>query len=130
MSLNSSRENVVATIVAASVGRFLMFCHPVKGYFTGKPAGGRNSRHLLKFAGRATIQMTSNFGGRPTLPPEQTRDQRIVTFLTRDERRLLEKIASDANVSLSKACRDLIVKSMYREHCVRHDDEPVRKNKQ
>ena len=56
--------------------------------------------------------MTSQFGGRPKLPPGQTRDQRIVTFLTREERRLLEQIARDSSVSVSKACHDLIVRNL------------------
>jgi hypothetical protein len=56
--------------------------------------------------------MTSRFGGRPKLPHDEIRDQRVVTFLTGEERRHLEKIAGDANVSVSKACHDLIVRSM------------------
>ena len=56
--------------------------------------------------------MTNRFGGRPKLPREQIRDQRVVTFLTYDERTLLEKIAEDANVSVSRACHDLIVRSI------------------
>jgi hypothetical protein len=56
--------------------------------------------------------MKSQFGGRPQLPRQEVRDQRIVTFLTGDERRNLEKIAEDTNVSISRACHDLIVTSM------------------
>ena len=56
--------------------------------------------------------MTSRFGGRPKLPREQIRDQRVVTFLTSEERRLLEKLAGDASVSVSRACHDLIVRGM------------------
>jgi len=54
----------------------------------------------------------SSFGGRPKLPRQQKRDQRVVTFLTGDERRQLEKIADDRNVSVSRTCHDLIVRSM------------------
>jgi hypothetical protein len=56
--------------------------------------------------------MTNRFGGRPKLPREQIRDQRVVTFLTGDERKLLEKIAGESSVSVSRACHDLIVKGM------------------
>ncbi len=74
--------------------------------------------------------MKSKYGGRPKLPREQARDQRVVTFLTRDERSLLEKIASDADVSVSRACHDLVVRSMHQEHRVQHDDEAPNKKKQ
>ena len=56
--------------------------------------------------------MKGRFGGRPKLPRQQIRDQRVVTFLTGDERELLEKIAFESSVSVSRACRDLIVKGM------------------
>lgn len=56
--------------------------------------------------------MTNRFGGRPKLPREHIRDQRVVTFLTGEERRLLEKLAGDASVSVSRACHDLIVRGM------------------
>jgi hypothetical protein len=65
--------------------------------------------------------MNSRFGGRPKLPPTQTRDQRVVTFLTGDERKLLEKIADDANVSVSRACHDLIIRGMDQADTLRPD---------
>jgi hypothetical protein len=65
--------------------------------------------------------MNSRFGGRPKLPPNQTRDQRVVTFLTGDERKLLEKIADDANVSVSRACHDLIIRGMDQANTLRPD---------
>ena len=65
--------------------------------------------------------MNSRFGGRPKLPPNQTRDQRVVTFLTGDERKLLEKIADDANVSVSRACHDLIIRGMDQSDTLRPD---------
>ena len=65
--------------------------------------------------------MNSRFGGRPKLPPNQTRDQRVVTFLTGDERKLLEKIADDANVSVSRACHDLIIRGMDQADTLRPD---------
>ena len=57
--------------------------------------------------------MNSRFGGRPRLPREAKRDQRIVTFLTGEERRRLEKIAGDLQVSVSKACHELISRGLY-----------------
>jgi hypothetical protein len=56
----------------------------------------------------------NRFGGRPKLPRQEVRDQRVVTFLTVDERTHLERIAEDANVSVSRACHGLIVGSMER----------------
>lgn len=43
------------------------------------------------------------------MPRNQIRDKRVVTFLTRDEYRTLEKIADDSGLSISRACHDLIV---------------------
>jgi len=40
------------------------------------------------------------------------RDQRVVTFLTGDQRRRLEQIADDAQVSISRACHNLISKGI------------------
>ena len=58
--------------------------------------------------------MVSNtFGGRPAKPLDQLRDQRVVTFLTREESRMLRRIADDEGCSLSQACHDLIVQGMY-----------------
>ena len=56
--------------------------------------------------------MKKQFGGRPRLPRQTLRDQRVVTFLTVDERKLLERIAAEADVSVSRACHDLIVRSL------------------
>ena len=57
--------------------------------------------------------MKSSFGGRPKIPGEQLRDQRVVTFLTGEERINLKKIAENANISISKACHDLILRGMH-----------------
>ena len=72
--------------------------------------------------------MKSRFGGRPKLPRKQIRDQRVVTFLTGDERRLLEKIADDTSVSVSRACHDLIVRSMYQEDVLPQVWKPAQRN--
>ena len=73
--------------------------------------------------------MTSRFGGRPKLPRRQIRDQRVVTFLTGEERRLLEKIASESSVSVSKACHDLIVRGMDQVDAFRQDTKSTRGKK-
>jgi hypothetical protein len=57
------------------------------------------------------------------------RDQRVVTFLTGEERRLLEKIAGDASVSVSRACHDLIIRSMYKEDVLRPEKKQTRRKK-
>lgn len=67
--------------------------------------------------------MTSRFGGRPRLARRQLRDQRVVTFLTGEERRLLEKMAGKANVSLSRACHDLIARGLEQGEPLRRDME-------
>ena len=56
--------------------------------------------------------MKNRFGGRPRSPRQQVRDQRVVTFLTGDERRSLERFAEAANVSVSRACHDLLLRGM------------------
>ena len=63
------------------------------------------------------------------MPRKKIRDQRVVTFLTRDERTLLERIADDARVSVSRACHDLIVKSMHDDDALQQDRKPVPRNK-
>ena len=73
--------------------------------------------------------MTSRFGGRPRLPRQQIRDQRVVTFLTGEERRLLGKIAGDADVSVSSACHDLIVRGMDQVESLRQDTKPTQRKK-
>ena len=73
--------------------------------------------------------MTSRFGGRPKLPRQQIRDQRVVTFLTGEERRLLEKIAGESSVSVSKACHDLIVRGMDQVDTLRQDTKSTRRKK-
>ena len=71
--------------------------------------------------------MKIRFGGRPKLPRKQVRDQRVVTFLTGDERRLLEKIANDTSVSVSRACHDLIVRSMCQEDVLPRVGKPAQR---
>ena len=73
--------------------------------------------------------MASRFGGRPRLPRQQIRDQRVVTFLTGKERRLLEKIAGDASVSVSRACHDLLVRGMDQAESLRQDARSTQRKK-
>jgi hypothetical protein len=56
--------------------------------------------------------MSKNFGGRPRLPREEKRDQRVVTFLTGEERSMLERLARNADLSLSRICHDLLILGM------------------
>ena len=73
--------------------------------------------------------MNSRFGGRPKLPPNQTRDQRVVTFLTGDEYKRLKKIADDANASVSRAGHDLIVSGMNHTDTLQPDTRPMHRAK-
>ena len=50
-----------------------------------------------------------NYGGRPPLPSDAVRSQRVVTFLTADENERLVKMAADQGKSVSLACHDLLV---------------------
>jgi hypothetical protein len=73
--------------------------------------------------------MTNRFGGRPKLPRQQLRDQRVVTFLTGDERTFLQEFANDANVSVSRACHDLMVMGMNQINSLRLDTKSAKGNK-
>lgn len=112
-----------------SVGRFLMSSIPTSPYFTGKPMGGARAdrEYLTRRTGRQL--MTSCFGGRPKLPRQQVRDQRVVTFLTAEERSRLDKIAGDARVSVSQACHDLVVKGMSQMDVSRQDTASTREKR-
>jgi hypothetical protein len=46
--------------------------------------------------------------GRPPLPPEAARQQRVVTFVTAGEKVLLDKLARSESSSLSAVCHQLI----------------------
>ena len=46
--------------------------------------------------------------GRPPLPKEKRRNQRVVTFLTRNESAQVKDIATREGKSLSQTCHDLI----------------------
>ena len=53
-----------------------------------------------------------SFGGRPRLPEGRARDQRVVTFLTPEERRRLAEFAEAERLSISAACHALILRGM------------------
>ena len=53
--------------------------------------------------------------GRPPLPSEVTRSERVVTFVTREEKQELEVLAATASQSLSAICHHLIVRGLRRE---------------
>ena len=67
--------------------------------------------------------MSKKFGGRPRLPREEKRDQRIVTFLTGEERSMLERLARNADLSLSRTCHDLLVLGMDQMASLQTDTE-------
>ncbi len=46
--------------------------------------------------------------GRPPLPIEVSRTERVVTFLTKDEREILEQLSIANNKSISATCHDLL----------------------
>ena len=73
--------------------------------------------------------MTNRFGGRPKLPRQQLRDQRVVTFLTGEERTFLQEFANDANVSVSRACHDLMVMGMNQINSLQPDTKSAQRNK-
>jgi hypothetical protein len=54
----------------------------------------------------------SNAVGRPPLPEGMSRNQRIVTFLTRDEEKRLKDYADSKKLSVSAACHILILKGI------------------
>jgi hypothetical protein len=53
--------------------------------------------------------------GRPPLPREIARSERIVTFVTGQEKASLERFADAASLSLSAICHRLIVQGLRRE---------------
>ena len=50
--------------------------------------------------------------GRPPSPPETTRSQRVVTFITRGELEQLQQLAMDQNLALSATIHQLIVEQL------------------
>jgi hypothetical protein len=50
--------------------------------------------------------------GRPPLPPETTRSERVVTFLTQRELEQLQQLAMDQNLALSATVHQLIVEQL------------------
>ncbi|RBW63022.1 hypothetical protein DS906_00985 [Ruegeria sp. A3M17] len=46
--------------------------------------------------------------GRPLLPKAKARTERVVTFLTREERDALAQLANETNRSISATCHDLL----------------------
>jgi hypothetical protein len=50
--------------------------------------------------------------GRPPSPPETTRSERVVTFLTRRELEQLQQLAMDQNMALSATVHQLIAEQL------------------
>ncbi len=55
------------------------------------------------------MKQSQNFGGRPPLPKESVRSERVVTFLTRKENEQLLKLAAEQGKSVSLTCHGLLV---------------------
>jgi len=58
------------------------------------------------------MKRTQNFGGRPPLPKECVRSERVVTFLTREENEQLHILAAAEEKSVSQTCHDLLIKEI------------------
>ena len=50
--------------------------------------------------------------GRPPSPPETTRSERVVTFLTQRELEQLQQLAMDQNMALSATVHQLIAEQL------------------
>jgi hypothetical protein len=50
--------------------------------------------------------------GRPPSPPETTRSERVVTFLTQSELEKLQQLAMDQNMALSATVHKLIAEQL------------------
>ncbi len=62
--------------------------------------------------------------GRPPLPREIARSERIVTFVTAQENASLKRLADAASLSLSACCHRLIVQGLQREDRTKENEEP------
>jgi hypothetical protein len=58
------------------------------------------------------MKQNRNYGGRPPLPADAVRSQRVVTFLTTEENEQLLKIATAQGKSVSLACHDILVNGL------------------
>ncbi len=56
------------------------------------------------------MAIEKTFGGRPRLPKEKVRDQRVVTFLTREETEKLNSLAEQEGKFVSDSCHDLLLR--------------------
>ena len=61
--------------------------------------------------------------GRPPLPREIARSERIVTFVTGQEKANLKRLADVASLSLSAICHRLIVQGLRREDQTKEKEE-------
>jgi len=59
------------------------------------------------------VASTKRFG-RPPKPPETVRSERIVSFVTPDEFRQLERISAHRSVSLSAVVHSMVIRSLDR----------------
>ncbi len=62
--------------------------------------------------------------GRPPLPREIARSERIVTFVTGQEKASLTRLADAASLSLSAICHRLIVQGLRHEDRTKEKEEP------
>jgi hypothetical protein len=64
--------------------------------------------------------------GRPPLPREIARSERIVTFVTGQEKANLKRLADATSLSLSAICHRLIVQGIQREDRTKKKGKPMK----
>jgi len=75
----------------------------------GKPD---DSKKAMGYRSTSAVSQTQ---GRPPLPREIARSERIVTFVTGQEKTSLTRLADAASLSLSAYCHRLIAQGLRRE---------------
>ena len=84
----------------------------------GKPDDSKEAMGHKPASGESQTQ------GRPPLPREIARSERIVTFVTGQEKASLKRLADAASLSLSAICHRLIVQGLRREDRAKKKEEP------
>lgn len=84
----------------------------------GKPDSSKKAMGHKPSSGEGQTQ------GRPPLPREIARSERIVTFVTEQEKASLKRLADAASLSLSAICHRLIAQGLRREDRAKKKEEP------
>ena len=74
----------------------------------GKPDNSKKARRQSPSSGNGQTQ------GRPPLPREVARSERVVTLVTEREKESLQKLAAAQSLSLSAVCHHLIAQGLQR----------------